>query len=106
MVAMVVTLVGSMSIPVLWTKNPRNFLADTPKAHFSRFILNLKILHLSNTFQPKRHYSVVEIIYGHSKGSFLHIFWCHSNLVVPTESIHEGKHGIPYYTVYQQVHVG
>ena len=52
-------------------------------------------------FQPKGHHSVVEITYGHSEGSFVHVFWRHSNLVVPTKSFHEGKHGIPWYRVYQ-----
>ena len=50
MVAMVVVMAGSTSIPLLWTKKPRNVLKDTPKAHLRGFILNLKARHLSNTF--------------------------------------------------------
>ena len=42
MVAMVVVLIGSTSIPLLWTKKPRNVPKDTPKAHLRGFILNLK----------------------------------------------------------------
>ena len=51
--------------------------------------------------QPKGHHNVVEITYGRSKGNFLRIFWCRSNLVLPTELVHEGKHGIPCCRVYQ-----
>ena len=40
-------------------------------------------------FQPKRHYSIVEIIYGCFEGSFLRILWRHSDLIVPAESVHE-----------------
>ena len=50
--------------------------------------------------QPKGHHSVVEITYKHFEGNFLRIFWCHSNLVLPTEPVHEGKYGIPYCRVY------
>ena len=50
MVAMAVAFVGSTSIPLLWTRNRKNFPTDTSKAHFSGFILNMKSLHLSKTF--------------------------------------------------------
>ena len=50
MVAMIVALVGSTSIPLLWTRKPKNFPKDTPNVHLRGFILSLKVLHLSNTF--------------------------------------------------------
>ena len=48
-VAMVVALAGSTSIPSLCTRKPKNFLKDTPNTHLRGFILSLKALHLSNT---------------------------------------------------------
>ena len=48
-VAMAVALVGSISIPLLCTRKPRNFPEDIPNAHLRGFILSLKALHLSNT---------------------------------------------------------
>ena len=50
MVAIAVAFAGSTSIPLLWTRNLRNFLAKTPKAHFNGFIFSLKSLHCSSTF--------------------------------------------------------
>lgn len=40
-VAIVAALVGSISIHLLWTKNPKNFPVETLNAHFSGFVLNL-----------------------------------------------------------------
>ena len=56
-------------------------------------------------FQPERHHSIVEIAYASPESSLLRVFWRHSNLIISTEAIHEGKHGVSYYRIYQQVHV-
>ena len=44
MVAMAVALVGSTSIPLLWTRKPKNFPEDTPNAHRSALISFLTYL--------------------------------------------------------------
>ena len=56
-------------------------------------------------FQPKRHYSLVEITYVCFESGFLCNSQCHSNLVISIKSIHKGEHGISCCKVYQQVHV-
>lgn len=145
MVAIAVTLAGSTFIPLLWAKNPKNFPADTLKAHFNRFILNLKSMHLLNTFlntltlssrflyfyhdivhvillftmhhaveygghsaliictcvfQPERHHHIVEIFYGRSEGRHFCISWRHLYLIIATEFVHEGLHGISCSRIY------
>ena len=56
-------------------------------------------------FQPKRHHSIVEIVYRSPESSLHHILWRYSNLIVSAESVHEGKHGVSCYRFYQQIHV-
>src|SRR3954464_9125130 len=43
-------------------------------------------------FQPKRHNFIAESSPRCDKRCFLHVFWCHLDLIVPREAIHEGKH--------------
>ena len=74
--------------------------------HIMKYSSHCALVSYTYIFHPRRHHGVIKITYGGSEGSFLHIFWHHSNLVVPTEPINEGKHGISYSRVYQQVHVG
>ena len=56
-------------------------------------------------FQLEGHHSIIEIAYRSIESSFLHVLRHHLNLIISAEFIHEGKHGVSCYRVYQQVHV-
>ena len=49
-VVMACTLLGSTSIPLWCTRNPKNFPTVTPKAHLNGFMRSLSSRHLSKPF--------------------------------------------------------
>ena len=82
MVVIAVALARSTSIPLSWTRNPKNFPKDTPKAHLWGFILSLKTLHLSNTFLNTLTWSLIsstlQLCHPHSlpaRDALCHRIW-------------------------------
>src|SRR3954464_3003961 len=57
-------------------------------------------------FQPKRHDFIAESSPRCDKCCFLHVFWCHLDLIVPREAIHEGKHFERSSIIHQHINMG
>ena len=68
--------------------------------HVVKYGRHCSLVSCTYVLQPKWHYSVVEVAYGCSESCFLCILWCHSDLIVSIETIHERKHGTSYRRIY------
>ena len=71
--------------------------------HVCKDELHGPLISSTSIFQPKRHYNIKKNSNRSVKSSFLLILMCHSDLIIATEAVLEGKHFMANYIVKQDV---